>query len=195
MIEIVPLFKALADESRIKILSLISTQGLSVEEIAGVVGLTPATVSHHLARLRDAGLVEATPQGYYTIYHFRQEPLFDALRRLAEHQPPPDAHQDLARYDRKVLGDYLVEGKLKAIPAQRKKREVILRFLAEQFEIGRIYGEKEVNQIVGLYHDDFATLRRELVMSGLLQRDHGEYRRTALPSDERTDAAQRSSLA
>jgi len=163
MVEIIPLFKALADEKRIRIVALISARPLSVEEIASAVDLTPATVSHHLALLREAGLVEAAHEQYYTVYRFRQQPLLDALRTIAEAPPAPELDADLAKYDQKVLRDYLVDGKLKTIPTQRKKRDVILRYLVEQFEFGRVYSEKEVNQILVAYHDDVATLRRELV--------------------------------
>ncbi len=163
MVEIIPLFKALADEKRIRIVALISARPLSVEEIASAVDLTPATVSHHLALLRAAGLVEAAHEQYYTVYRFRQQPLLDALRTISEGPAAPELDADLAKYDQKVLRDYLVDGKLKTIPTQRKKRDVILRYLVEQFEPGRVYTEKEVNQILVAYHDDVATLRRELV--------------------------------
>ncbi len=163
MSAVVPLFKALADEKRIRIVALISARPLSVEEIASAVDLTPATVSHHLALLREAGLVEAAHEQYYTVYRFRQQPLLDALRTIAEAPPAAELDADLAKYDQKVLRDYFVDGKLKTIPTQRKKRDVILRYLVEQFEPGRVYTEKEVNQILVAYHDDVATLRRELV--------------------------------
>jgi len=163
MAAIIPLFKALADEKRIRIVALISARPLSVEEIASAVDLTPATVSHHLALLREAGLVEAAHEQYYTVYRFRQQPLLDALRTISEGPAAPELDADLAKYDQKVLRDYLVDGKLKTIPTQRKKRDVILRYLVEQFEPGRVYNEKEVNQILVAYHDDVATLRRELV--------------------------------
>jgi biotin operon repressor len=178
-VDIAPLFKALADEKRIKIAALITDRGLSVEEIASAVDLTPATVSHHLARLREAGLVTATHEQYYTVYRFNQQPLLDALRALAEQPARPDLAADLAKYDQKVLATYLVDGTLISIPTQRKKRDVILRFLAQQFEPGRTYGEKEVNVILAAFHDDVATLRRELVAENarLLRRENGRYRR------------------
>jgi biotin operon repressor len=177
MIDIVPLFKALADEKRIKIAALIGARTLSVQEIAAAVDLTPATVSHHLALLRAAGLVEAAHEQYYTVYRFRQQPLLDALRAIAEQPTPPDLDDDLAKYDRKVLSTYLVDGKLISIPTQRKKRDVILRYLAQQFEPGRTYSEKEVNAILAEFHEDVATLRRELVAdtARLLRRENGQY--------------------
>ena len=187
MLEIVPLFKALADESRIRIIATIGEQARSVEEIATLVDLAPATVSHHLARLREVGLVEAMPRGYYTYYRFTQQPLFDALRTLAEQPAAADAGVGMDAFDRKVLRDYLVDGRLKAIPAQRKKREVILRFLAEQFEPGRVYSEKEVSDILAAYHEDFATLRRELVMARLLTRPEGRYQRLTASSNDHAE--------
>jgi biotin operon repressor len=181
LIDILPTFKALADAKRIQIAGLVSTRPLSVEEIAAAVELKPATVSHHLAILREAGLVEASHEQYYTVYRFRQQPLLDALRAIAESPKPLEVDADLAQYDQKVLRDYLVDGKLKTIPVQRKKRDVILRFLAEPFEPNRRYTEKEVNTILVAYHDDVATLRRELVSGAapLLARDRGEYWRLA----------------
>lgn len=183
MMDVVPLFKALADEKRIKIVALISTRPLSVQEIATAVELTPATTSHHLAVLREAGLVEATRDQYYSVYEFRPQPLFDALKTLAAPTQSPALDSDLARYDQKVLTTYLVDGKLWSIPTQRKKRDVILRFLVERFEPDRVYSEKEVNQILVVYHDDVATLRRELVAesAGLLTREDGRYRRVERP--------------
>ena len=178
MIDILPLFKALADEKRIKIMALLGERELSVEEIAAAVDLTAPTVSHHLARLREVGLVEATHEQYYTVFKARTQPLLEALRSLAEPPPAPDLSEDLGKYDQKVLGDYLQDGKFKTIPAQRKKRDVILRFLAELFEPARRYSEKEVNLLIADYHDDFATLRRELIMSRLMQRENGIYWRT-----------------
>ncbi len=134
MMDIMPLFKALADEKRIKIVALLATRALAVQEIAAAVDLTPATVSHHLTVLRAAGLVEATHEQYYAVYRFHPQPLFDALKTLATHPQDLDMTEDLARYDQKVLATYLVDGKMVSIPTQRKKRDVLLRFLAQQFE-------------------------------------------------------------
>jgi biotin operon repressor len=177
MIDILPLFKALADEKRIRIIALLSARPLSVQELAGAVDLTEATVSHHLTVLRAAGLVEASHEQYYTVYRFQSQPLIDALQTVAAAPPSESVDADLARYDQKVLATYLVNGKLSSIPTQRKKRDVVLRYLTQQFEPGRIYTEKEVNQLLVAYHDDVATLRRELVSANprLLTRESGRY--------------------
>lgn len=72
-----------------------------------------------------------------------------------------------------ALAPYIKDGKLTHIPAQRKKRAPVLEYLASQFEVGRQYSEKEVNQIISAFHDDFCTLRRELIITHLLERTGG----------------------
>jgi hypothetical protein len=78
--------------------------------------------------------------------------------------------ENLDAYEQKVLRTFLEDGKLKSIPARHKKRGVILRFLANRFEPGRMYSEREVNEIIREYHEDVASLRRYLVDTGLLER-------------------------
>ena len=66
-------------------------------------------------------------------------------------------------------------GKLKAIPAQRKKERIVLEVIADQFEYDRIYTEREVNIIIADFHDDFCTIRRDMISEGLLDRDTKGY--------------------
>ena len=95
------------------------------------------------------------------------EPLEATLGRLA---PTPD--------EAKTLRAYLVDGRLTTIPAQPKKRDIVLRFLLERvFTEDREYPEKEVNQRLALFHPDVASLRRYLYDAGYVDRDHGMYRR------------------
>jgi hypothetical protein len=73
-----------------------------------------------------------------------------------------------------VLADFSGrDGRLKTLPAQRKKLEVILRHVVRAFEPGLKYSEKQVNEILARFHADTATLRRELVGSGLMGRAGG----------------------
>lgn len=65
--------------------------------------------------------------------------------------------------------------RLKEIPASRKKRLVILKWLASQFEAGVNYSELLVNEIIKRYHPECATLRRELIGYQLMQRENGVY--------------------
>ena len=61
----------------------------------------------------------------------------------------------------------------------RKKRLIVLEHLANAFEFNKTYTEREVNIIIADYHDDFATLRRELINERLLTRENGIYQRVS----------------
>lgn len=74
-------------------------------------------------------------------------------------------------------------GRLVAIPAQHRKRRVLLEHLARAFEPGQYYSEREVSAILRAFHDDYAMLRRYLVDEGLLTRESGTYWRTGGPVD------------
>ena len=81
--------------------------------------------------------------------------------------------------DERVLANFVdAAGRLLGVPAQRKKRLAVLRWLVEEFQPGRRYPEAEVNRIIGRRHPDFATLRRLLVDEELMQRRRGVYWRT-----------------
>lgn len=65
--------KALADETRQKIMNLVCCQWLSVNEIVEQIDVSQPTVSHHLAILREAGLVNGRDEGKQTFYSLNQE--------------------------------------------------------------------------------------------------------------------------
>lgn len=175
-------FRALGDKARLRIMALLDERPRSVEELAAATGLTAATVSHHLSRLRAAGFVSSARDQYYAIYSLNHGVVKETLLRLANgslyKQWVESAGEDGA-FEREVLSRFIVDGRLVSIPRQRKKRDVVMRFLAEQFEVGRGYSEHEVNDVLGAYHEDFATLRRELILGTLLDRSQGEYRRAS----------------
>lgn len=170
-------FKVVADESRLRIVGLLSAREHSVEELAAVLKVKAPTVSHHLSRLRDLDLVDMRPEGNTHVYWLKGETLTELSRDLLTREKMASFVEDLdvSEWDRKVLRDFLDGERLKGIPASRKKREVVLRWLAERFEHGVRYPEKEVNAIIGRHHHDFETLRRELIGYGLLARERGVY--------------------
>jgi len=174
--ELVTFFKALADSNRLKIVGLLAEKSYSVEELAALLGLTPSTVSHHLAKLVKVGLVHARTQSYYNVYQLDKAALDAMSKQLfsTEQIASAPTDVDLNAYDRKVIADYTRrDGSLKTIPAQRKKLEAILRYVVEAFDTGKRYSEKRVNEILKGYNEDTATLRRELVGYGLLKREGG----------------------
>ena len=65
--------KAIADDTRQKIMSACCCNELSVNEIVEKIGFSQPTISHHLAILRDAGLVAVREEGKQTFYTLNQE--------------------------------------------------------------------------------------------------------------------------
>ncbi|HEY7940996.1 MAG TPA: metalloregulator ArsR/SmtB family transcription factor [Candidatus Limnocylindrales bacterium] len=193
--ELLTTLKALADASRLRLIGLLAARRMAVEELAQATGLSSPTVAHHLQRLRDAGLVTSRPRHPYVEYELRMDALHDIGRRLDAASRPgaaesleeagPDGKPRPA-FEAKVLRAFIEDGRLVAIPAQEKKRLVLLRYLAETaFEPGTAYPEKEVNQRLGLVHPDVASLRRYLVDLHFMSRTKGVYRlepATAWPS-------------
>ncbi len=177
-------FKALADESRLKIVGLLAGKEHSVRELAALLKLKEPTVSHHLSILKELDLVRLRTEGNVHWYRLNQDVLrrihrlvfsADNLARLAE-------TVERVTWDQKVLCNFLEGERLKEIPVSRKKRCVILRWLASRFESGATYSEAEVNRILKRRHPDCATLRREMIGYRMLQRERGVYRR--LPETE-----------
>jgi predicted transcriptional regulator len=181
--ELVNFFKALADSNRLKIVGLLAEKSYSVEELAELLQIKPSTVSHHLSRLSEAGLVKARSESYYNVYQLDQSVLDEKARTMFSQAELSNvaAEVDADAYDKKVIRDYTRrDGSLKTLPAQRKKLEAVLRYVVKAFDVDKRYSEKQVNEILKRYHDDPATLRRELVGFGLMQREGGggEYWKT-----------------
>jgi predicted transcriptional regulator len=178
-------FKALADESRLKIVGILASQECSVEELAALLQLKEPTVSHHLSRLKELNLVSMRPDGNAHLYQLDS----DTLQNISKEIFTPAKMASLVEevnteaWEHKVLrtfidGDSLSSDgiqRLKEIPASRKKRLVVLKWLVKKFDIGVNYSERNVNDIIKPYHPDCATLRRDLVGYQLMQREQGVY--------------------
>ena len=179
--QLLAFFKAMADANRLKIIGLLAQNPLSVAELAAMLDLRPSTASHHLMILTEAGLVSARAESYYNVYQLQPGALERMAQRLLAQDTMPAiaASVDTDAYDRQVLNNYLLpDGRLKIVPAQRKKLEAVLRHVVKAFEPGVHYPEKQVNEILSRFHEDTATLRRELTVYKLMARASGEYWRT-----------------
>jgi predicted transcriptional regulator len=176
--QLLAFFKALADANRLKIVGLLAQQPYSVEQLAAMLHLRPSTVSHHLSKLSEAGLVSGRTESYYNVYELESEALRGIAQSLLSNEtlPAVAATVDMNAYSRKILDDFLLpDGSLKSIPAQRKKLEAVLQHIAHDFEPGKRYTEKQINDILSRFHKDTATLRRELIGYRILARAGGEY--------------------
>jgi hypothetical protein len=177
-------FKALSHESRLKLLAFVAQRERTVQELARLLGLSEPTTSHHLGVLRATDLVRLRPEGNQHWYTFE----FATLARLTKSllsktEVARWADESTEEVPNRLIHNFLgSDGRLRQIPAARKKRYVVLAWLATHFDDGRRYREDEVNQILQGRHWDSATLRRELVGYRMLAREQGVYWR--LPEAE-----------
>lgn len=178
---LVAFFQALADVTRLKLIGLLAQRERSVEELVAALDVRQPTVSHHLAKLKLLGLVKLHKEGQSHVYALDEEFLRSMARQvlapggLAKFAP----EEGDAAWERKVLQSFFSpDGRLMEIPAQRKKRDVVLARLVREFDRGRRYSEAEVNEVLRQFHSDVATLRREFIMTQMMQRENGYYWRT-----------------
>lgn len=83
------LFKALGDETRLRMLSLLAQRELCVCEFLARFPLSQSCISHHLKVLRQAGLVQEVRHGKWTVHRIRPEALQAASSQLAQWQAAP----------------------------------------------------------------------------------------------------------
>lgn len=174
--ELLPFFKALAEETRLRIVGLLALGPKTVEELAEALGLRASTVSHHLARLSEVGLVSARAESYFNVYRLESQALEQGARKvLAGVRPAPAEGAEGSAFDRKVLRTFLSEeGQITQLPVQEKKKLVLLRHVVKAFEIGPRYSEKQVTQILKKFSKDHhVTLRRLLIDHKFMAREGG----------------------
>lgn len=169
-------FKAMANESRLRLVGLLAERERSVQELAELLELKEPTVSHHLAVLKGLGVVTARIDGV-THWH-RLKP--DAFSEFSKAMFAPERVAALAKpaqsWEDKVLGVFLQpDGLFSKLPASRRKRQVLLKWLVEQLDEDRRYPESEINQFLQTRHWDSATMRREMVDYRMLAREKGVY--------------------
>ena len=181
---LVTTLKTLADASRLRVLGLLAHGEHTVGALAEALALKEPTVSHHLARLAEAGLVDAQMDGHAKLYRLRLDVVHGLAGRLLAHETLPAAAERLlaqaepgpSAFEAKVLRDFVQsDGTLTRLPVSQKKLQVVLRALVERFEPGRRYSEKEVNAALAKAHPDTASLRRAFIEYKLMARASGEY--------------------
>ncbi|MEW6474624.1 MAG: DUF2087 domain-containing protein [Actinomycetota bacterium] len=164
----------LADDDRLRtVAALVLGSGpASVSEVATAAGLDVRRAAKALTRLAGAGLVDQTGDAYV----LRTERFREALDSLGRSEEPAAVpHSGRGPDADRILRIFVRDGRLVQIPAVHSKRLVVLDWLAGLFEPGQAYAEKEVNEILGRVHADYASLRRYLVDEGFLHRRDGFY--------------------
>lgn len=185
--QLVRFFKVLGEPNRLKIVGLLAKRPHTVQELGGLLGIGVSTVSHHLSRLSDAGLVIARTESYYSLYSLKTEVLTSMAKTLLKQaeQPRQIPGEDLGDFERKVLASFTTpDGRIKAFPVQEKKFLVLVRHALKAFEPGVRYPEKRVNQILANYNEDTARLRRAFVDYRFMAREGGGGKYWRIDSDQ-----------
>lgn len=165
-------FKVLGDPTRLRILGLLLREPQTGETLAATLGLTEPTISHHIGKLREAGLVETLQrmhQARPAVVLALGEGLGQRLQALVASEEPSDL------FAKKVLDAFFEGGRLKSIPARQKKQRIVLERLVAEFEPGVRYHETELNEKLRAFHEDVATLRRLFIAERLMARENSVY--------------------
>jgi len=174
MLDAVRLVRLLAEPERRRVIAALTLEAGDVDHVIAVTGLATREVVDALDRLVKSGLVEQGSDGTYVVV----EASFKAAARASEVAAVSTEHADEPESHRRILDASIVDGRLVHLPTKRAKRLVVLERLAQEFEIGKRYIEREVNATLRRYDDDVATLRRYLVDERFLDRADGEYWRS-----------------
>ncbi|USK72999.1 metalloregulator ArsR/SmtB family transcription factor [Peribacillus frigoritolerans] len=179
--KLVAFHKTIGDVTRIRIISILAIGPKHGQALAGILKLTPPTISHHLSKLKDINLVKDRREKN-TVYYFLNE---DTLKHYSSALPKMVStkgdsnkmdNQKLILEHKKILENFFTpDGRLKTIPAQRKKKMIVLHHIGSLLEKGRKYPEKELNEFIQSFHDDYATIRRELIIGSIMYRENSIY--------------------
>ncbi|HLE77914.1 MAG TPA: metalloregulator ArsR/SmtB family transcription factor [bacterium] len=169
--ELVTVYKALADGTRLRLMGLLVERPRHVDELAATLGVSGPTISHHLFRLKAAGLVLAEREGRFIKYAANLSRLHALSGQLLPSIPLPK--DERAR----TLVTFFDGQRLVRLPSSEKRRTWVLERIATRFEPDRIYQERDVSAILRPIFDDVASLRRALVDLGFLRRRGDRYRR------------------
>lgn len=177
MVNKAQIFKALADNSRLMIVNFLLTKESYVDEISRALNLAPSTVSFHLKKLEEASMVFKKKEQYYTIFTLKNELFNQTLKDIVFYENP-DSHVNSSKEDKfeqKIIYTFMQDGVLTRLPAQYKKRMVILDNIASGFTIGEQLSEPEVNERISRIYHDYCTIRRMFIDEGYMSRENGVY--------------------
>ncbi|GIO37983.1 hypothetical protein J41TS12_28440 [Paenibacillus antibioticophila] len=178
---IVQFHKTIGDITRVRIVALLRNGPLHGQALAGKLGVSPPTITHHMTKLREADLIYERREKN-TIYFYLNE---KSLKLQAEailsiggggETASREPAGDLALQKQTVIKNFFTkEGRLKHLPAQQKKKRIVLEHLVEGLKPNTKYTEKEINEYIKQYHEDYATIRREFIIHQYMYRENEIY--------------------
>ncbi|HJV16150.1 MAG TPA: metalloregulator ArsR/SmtB family transcription factor [Bacillales bacterium] len=177
--KIVEFHKALGDLTRVRIIALLQQGPLNGQTIAEKLGLKPPTITHHIAKLREVGLIKERRDKNTIYFSLNTKILEMSAKSILTVGTGGDSKLEMSVTEGErsaIINNFFTkDGKLKNYPAQRKKKLVVLAHIVKGLEIGKVYQEIEVNEYLKQFHEDYATLRRELIMCQYMYRENNQY--------------------
>lgn len=164
------LLRLLLDPDRLAVAGALASRQMTTKEVVDTTGRPKRLVLTAIGDLRAAGLVAVDGEHY----EIDVTALREAARAAADLDVPMDPiiGYGMTEDEQAILRRFFAGRTLTEIPANRAKRQVLLQRLALDFDIGRRYTEREVNDVLVAFHPDWSTLRRYLVDEGFLDREH-----------------------
>ncbi|WP_026566257.1 DUF2087 domain-containing protein [Bacillus sp. UNC41MFS5] len=178
--KIVSFYKTMGDPTRIRIVAILAKGPLHGQAIAGKLGLSAPTITHHLKKLREIHVVYDR-RVKNTIYFYLNESLINQQAKvftelLEKKGEELDEMVESSLERQKIIENFFTKtGKLKNIPAQRKKKLIVFEHLIRGLKMGEKYEEKQLNEFIKQFHDDYATIRREFIINHYMFRENGIY--------------------
>lgn len=164
----------LAEPDRRRVFAALILNPGTIDDVMAATGLGARPAQEATARLVAGGLVEIGSDGVHIVL----EAAFSTAARAEADSPPPSEHDDEPPDVARVLDQAFRDGRLQQWPAKRSKRLIVLDHLAQQFEPGEHFSERQVNAILAAFDTDVAAMRRYLVDEGFLDRADGTYWRS-----------------
>ncbi len=171
-------FTGLSDQQRDLLLSF--KEGISDKETAAKLGVSPSTIRAHRFKLKEK---EKQAKVFLAIMQLLNEDdsSKDDWIHIHKGATMVDERYAITESEKeKVINNYFKEGpdgSLKQFPSKEKRKIIVLQQIMKQFERGKSYTEKEVNEILKAIYADFVTTRRYLIEYGFMvrNRDGSEY--------------------
>jgi biotin operon repressor len=177
--KIVEFHKALGDLTRIRIIALLQQGPLHGQAIAGKLGLKAPTITHHMAKLREVGLIKERRDKNTIYFSLNTNILEMSAKAILNVGTGGSTNMEMSVTEEEraaiIKNFFTKDGNLKTFPAQRKKKLVVLAHMVKALEFGKVYQEKEINEYLKQFHEDYATLRRELIMCQYMYRENNQY--------------------
>ena len=147
--------------------------GESDKRIASALGIAGSTVRNHRFALRERARQAKVFLGIISLME-KGEPAGAELVGVRRSATMVDERYAVTSSEKEeILGRYFDGRRLIEFPTKQKRKLVVLDRIAESFEPGRRYSEKEVSEIIMEHFDDYASIRRYLIEYGFMDREPG----------------------